>query len=255
MRAGKRFLFAAAFTLGLGLAALNVQAGDHSHAPHWGYEGEGGPEKWGHMSSDFKACSEGRTQSPIDLSNATPEALSEIKFNYKASKLNVVNNGHTVQVNYDGGSSIEVDGSEYKLVQFHFHTPSEHTVDGKSYGNEMHLVHKNDKGELAVVGVLIDKGTENAAYKAIWSNLPAKANDKKSADVDINASELLPGEKSYFTYAGSLTTPPCSESVKWIVLKSPIQMSEAQIAEIQKIMHKNNRPVQKLHDRKLRVSK
>jgi len=253
MRAGKRLLIAAAFALGLGLAAFTVQAGDHG--PHWGYEGDHGPDHWGHMAADFKACSEGKTQSPIDLSNATPEALSEIKFDYKASKLNVVNNGHTVQVNYDGGSSVEVDGSEYKLVQFHFHTPSEHTVDGKSYGNEMHLVHKNDKGQLAVVGVLIDKGAENAAYKAIWSNLPEVANDKKSADVDINAALLLPEEKSYFTYAGSLTTPPCSESVKWIVLKSPIQMSDGQIEAIQKIMHKNNRPVQKMHDRTLKISK
>jgi len=253
MRAGKKFLFAATFVLGLGLAAFNAQAGDHG--PHWGYEGDHGPEHWGHMAPDFRACSEGMTQSPIDLSNAAPEALSEIKFNYRGSKLNVENNGHTVQVNYDGGSSIEVDGSEYKLVQFHFHTPSEHTVNGKSFGNEMHLVHKNDKGQLAVVGVLIETGAENAAYKAIWSNLPAKAKEKKSVDVNISASELLPGEKSYFTYAGSLTTPPCSESVQWIVLKSPIQMSDAQIEAIQKIMHKNNRPVQKLHDRKLKVSK
>lgn len=253
MKAGKRFLVAAAFTLGLGLAAFNVQAGDHG--PHWGYEGDHGPERWGHMSSDFKACSEGRTQSPIDLSNAAQEDLSDIKFNYKGSKLNVVNNGHTVQVNYDGGSSIEVDGSEYNLVQFHFHTPSEHTVDGKSYGNEMHLVHKNDKGHLAVVGVLVEEGNEHKAYKDIWANLPRNANEKKSVDMNISVAELLPQERDYFTYAGSLTTPPCSENVKWIVLKSPIEMSGEQIGQIQDIMKKNNRPVQPMHDRKLKVSK
>ena len=251
MRFGKSVL-AAAFALGLSLAAFNANA---ASGGHWGYEGEHGPEHWGHMSGEYKACSEGKTQSPIDLTNATAEELADITFDYKASKLNVVNNGHTVQVNYDNGSSISVNGSQYNLLQFHFHTPSEHTVNGKFYGNEMHIVHKNDKGELAVVGVLIEKGEENAAYKAIWSNLPKKADEKKSVAVDINAADLLPKEKEYFTYMGSLTTPPCSENVRWIVLQSPIQMSEGQIAEIQKIMHKNNRPVQKLHDRTLKMSK
>ena len=251
MRFGKSVL-AAAFALGLSLAAFNANA---ASGGHWGYEGEHGPEHWGHMSGEYKACSEGKTQSPIDLTNATAEELADITFDYKASKLNVVNNGHTVQVNYDNGSSISVNGSQYNLLQFHFHTPSEHTVNGKFYGNEMHIVHKNDKGELAVVGVLIEKGEENAAYKAIWSNLPKKADEKKSVAVDINAADLLPKEKEYFTYMGSLTTPPCSENVRWIVLQTPIQMSEGQIAEIQKIMHKNNRPVQKLHDRTLKMSK
>jgi carbonic anhydrase len=251
MRFGKSVL-TAAFAIGLSLAAFNASAGSGAH---WAYEGEHGPDHWGHMSGEYKACSEGKTQSPIDLTGAASEELAEIKFDYKASKLNAVNNGHTVQVNYDNGSSISVNGEQYNLVQFHFHTPSEHTVAGKSFGNEMHLVHKNDKGELAVVGVLIENGQENAAYKAIWSNLPKKANEKKSVAVDINASELLPKDRKYFTYSGSLTTPPCSENVRWIVLQTPIQMSEGQIKEIQKIMHNNNRPVQKMHDRVLKISK
>lgn len=251
MRFGKSVL-AATLAIGLSLATSGAFA---ASGAHWGYEGDHGPEHWGHMKSEYKACAEGKTQSPIDLTGAVAAELGDIKFDYNASKLNVLNNGHTVQVNYDGGSSITVDGEQYNLLQFHFHTPSEHTVAGKSFGNEMHLVHKNDKGELAVVGVLIEKGAENAAYKAIWSNLPKKADEKKSVAVDINASELLPKEKDYFTYSGSLTTPPCSENVRWIVLQSPIQMSEAQIKEIQKIMHKNNRPVQKMHDRTLKSSK
>lgn len=253
MRSGKKVLFAAVVALGLSFAAADAGAGD-KHGPHWAYEGEHGPEQWGRVSKEFHACSEGKAQSPIDLADATPEALSEIRFNYKSSRLNLVNNGHTVQVNYDGGSSIDVDGSEYNLVQFHFHTPSEHTVEGRSYGNEMHLVHRNDKGQLAVVGVLVEEGEENAAYRAIWSNLPANAGEEKSVDAVIKAEELIPGERSYFTYSGSLTTPPCSESVKWIVLKEPIQMSAAQIEDIGKIMHKNNRPVQPLNERALKVS-
>src|SRR3972149_6448604 len=122
------------------------------------------------MSGEYKACAEGKTQSPIDPSNAAAEELADIKFNYKPSKLNIVNNGHTVQVNYDEGSSIKVNGSEYRLLQFHFHDPSEHTVGGKSFGMELHLVHKNDKGDLAVVGVLIENGKENPAYNTVWAN-------------------------------------------------------------------------------------
>lgn len=253
MASARKFLISAVVALGLGFTPACLMAAD-KHGPHWSYEGEHGPEHWGHMSKEFQACSEGKTQSPIDLSNAAPEALSKIEFKYGSSRLNIVNNGHTVQVNYDGGSSIAVDGSEYGLVQFHFHTPSEHTVDGKSYGNEMHLVHKNGKGQLAVVGVLIEEGSENPAYSAIWSNLPAKAGEKRSVEASINAGELIPSESGYFTYSGSLTTPPCSESVKWIVLKKPIQMSTAQIKEISDIMSKNNRPVQPLNERVLKVS-
>lgn len=253
MKFGKRTFLSAALAIGISLAAYTGAVAADSHGPHWGYEGEHGPEQWGHMSADFKACSEGKTQSPIDISNAQSEDLSDIQFNYKASKLNVINNGHTVQVNYDGGSSIKVDGVEYNLAQFHFHTPSEHTLNGKSFANEMHLVHKSANNELAVIGVLVETGAENAAYKAVWSNLPKKANEKKSVDVSINANDLLPGERAYFTYSGSLTTPPCSENVKWIVLKTPIQMSEKQIKEIQAIMHKNNRPVQPLNTRTLKL--
>lgn len=253
MISARKVLIAAVVALGLSLPSAGLLAGDKLDS-HWAYEGEHGPEHWGHVSKDFHACSEGKAQSPIDLSNAAPEALSKIEFRYSSSRLNIVNNGHTVQVNYDGGSSIAVDGSEYKLAQFHFHTPSEHTVNGKSYGNEMHLVHKNDKGQLAVVGVLIEEGDENPAYGAIWSNLPAKAGEERSVDASINAGELIPAESGYFTYGGSLTTPPCSESVKWIVLKNPIQMSAAQIKEIRNIMNKNNRPVQPLNERTLKVS-
>lgn len=255
MRFGKRSILAAALTVGLSLAAFGANAGDNSHhGPHWGYSGEHGPEHWGHMSADFKACSEGKTQSPIDLSGAASEDLDNVRFNYKPSKLSIVNNGHTVQVNYQDGSSITVDGDEYKLVQFHFHTPSEHTVNGKSYGNEMHLVHKNAKGQLAVVGVLIANGVkDNDAYKAIWAKLPRKANEKVERDVNINAEDLLPRDRKYYTYAGSLTTPPCSEGVKWIVLAEPVQMSAKQIKEIEEIMHRNNRPVQPLHGRTLKI--
>lgn len=245
-------LLAVAFTMGMSMFAYNATASEKASHPHWAYEGEHGPAHWGHMSEEFAACSQGKTQSPIDIAGASEEDTADIAFSYKPSKLNILNNGHTVQVNYDKGSSIKVDGVDFQLVQFHFHTPSEHTVGGKSFGQELHLVHKNDKGELAVVGVLLEEGAENPAYKTIWKNLPKKADEKKTVKASVNADELLPKARSFYTYSGSLTTPPCSESVTWLVLKTPVQMSRAQIKAIESIMKHNNRPVQPLNDRHLK---
>lgn len=253
MKISKPFMAVAfAAALGLGTFGYSIAGDKGGHGPHWAYEGEHGPAHWGHMSKDFAACSEGKQQSPIDITAAQKEDLKDVEFSYKPSALNIINNGHTVQVNYDQGSSIKVNGVDYQLAQFHFHTPSEHTLGGKSFGMELHLVHKNDKGELAVVGVLLEEGKENAAFKTIWQNLPKKADEKKSVKANVNADELLPKTRSYFTYGGSLTTPPCSEGVTWIVLKTPVQMSKKQLQSIETIMHHNNRPVQPLHDRKLK---
>lgn len=218
---------------------------------HWTYEGEHGPAHWGHITKEYAACSEGKNQSPVNIAGASEAALNDIEINYKASKLDVVNNGHTVQANYDAGSSIKVNGTEYQLLQFHFHGPSEHTVNGKSYPLENHFVHKSAKGELAVIGVLIEEGAENAAFKGIWANLPKKSGEKKTADVSYGATDLMPKAKTYSTYPGSLTTPPCSEGVTWLVLNEPIQMSKAQIEEIKAIIKDNNRPVQPINTRKI----
>lgn len=247
----KSFL-AIGLALGLGAysgAALAGESG-HSHS-HWSYEGSTGPAHWGHMSKDYSACL-GQNQSPIDIKASQKEDLADIEFNYKPGKLHVVNNGHTVQFNYDEGSSIKVNGSEYKLVQFHFHTPSEHTINGKHFPMELHLVHKNDKNELAVVGVILEKGKENAAYKKMWSHLPKKADEKKDADLDINAAELLPKSRQFYSYPGSLTTPPCSEGVTWLVLKTPVNMSAQHIKQIKDIMKNNSRPVQPVNARVLK---
>jgi carbonic anhydrase len=247
----RRPLLAFLVVILVGLFGYTNSEAKGGHGAHWGYEGDGGPEHWGELNKDYAACSKGESQSPIDITGAAKGKLSKIKFNYKPTKLNILNNGHTVQVNYDKGSSIEVGGEKYRLLQFHFHTPSEHTVDGRSFGMEMHLVHKSNKGELAVVGVLLDKGAENKAFKIIWENLPEKANQKKSVKVSVNAADLMPSSKVYYAYSGSLTTPPCSEGVKWHVLRTPLEMSEEQIDIIHSIIHDNNRPVQSLNDRKL----
>lgn len=244
---------AVSFALLASLGAFSYAGASESSHPHWGYEGEHGPGHWGEMSAEYAACSKGKSQSPIDITRPEKNGHETIAFDYKPSKLNILNNGHTIQVNYDKGSSITINGVPYQLVQFHFHDPSEHTVGGKSYPVELHLVHKNDRGELAVVGVLIEKGEENGALKAVWANLPSKADEKKELNETVNAGELLPRERHFYRYSGSLTTPPCSESVKWLVIDSPIQMSEAQINRFKEIIKDNNRPVQPLNGRKVVV--
>lgn len=246
----KRLLPAVTFAAVSTLGAFTYSGASEPH-PHWSYEGEHGPGHWSEVSPDYEACSRGKSQSPIDITKPEKDGRETVAFDYRPSKLNVINNGHTVQVNYDKGSSITVNGVSYDLVQFHFHDPSEHTVNGKSYGMELHLVHKNSKGELAVVGVLIENGAENPAFKALWANLPAGPDEKKELGETINAADFLPAARNFYRYAGSLTTPPCSESVKWLVIEKPIQMSEAQISRFKEIIKGNNRPVQPLNGRKV----
>ncbi|MBI5560006.1 MAG: carbonic anhydrase family protein [Deltaproteobacteria bacterium] len=230
---------------------IEAGEGKKEHAGHWGYEGEAGPNRWGELSPEFAVCSEGRTQSPIDITTGTEKDLKDLEFKYnKNSSLDIVNNGHTVMVNYEGGSALVVDGDEYGLVQFHFHSPSEHTVNGNYYDMEMHLVHKNKEGKLAVVGVFMKKGGQNTALDGIWANLP-KEEGKKTAGVPFNAADLLPQNKAYFRYPGSLTTPPCSEGVTWLVLKNTVEVSAEQIEAFRKIMDNNNRPVQPLNEREV----
>jgi len=251
-----RLILAMAFALTLGARSVAF-AGEKGHnAPHWTYEGEGSPDKWGELSADYRICSQGKTQSPIDIKGAQAEELSPIDFSYSGIKTaKVLNNGHTLQVNYSNGSMISMNGKEYDLVQFHFHAPSEHSIDGKLADMELHFVHKNGDGKLAVVGVLIKKGAENETIAKLWANLPGKAGDTTDVKTAFNASDLLPVEKGYFNYSGSLTTPPCSEGVNWLVLKNPIEMSEAQIKAFTGVIGKSNRPVQPINKRKLKGSK
>lgn len=231
--------------------SLNVAAKDEVH---WGHTGATGPEKWGDLSEEFATCKTGKSQSPIDLKGAIDENLPKISFNYKAVPLKVLNNGHTIQVDQQGGGTAKIDGKEYNLLQFHFHAPSEHTVSGKSYPMEFHLVHKNAEGRLAVVGVFIKEGKENPALKAAWENMPDKGGVEKAvASANFNSADILPKDKDGFhRYEGSLTTPPCSEGVLWTVLKEPIEMSKAQIDKFKSLMHENARPVQPLHGRHLK---
>lgn len=220
----------------------------------WGYQGEMGPENWGDLTTEFSTCKIGEEQSPINIQgNASNSNLPAIQFDYKYSEYEVVNDGSTIKVNYEPGSSITVAGKRYELLQFHFHAPTEHQINGKTYPMEAHLVHQSSDGQLAVVGVLMEEGEENAFISALWSNLPQQSGvDRVIQGVKINASALPPAEQSYYQYAGSLTTPPCSEGVNWMVLKQPIEVSKAQIQQFESIYSDNARPVQPLNNRQVK---
>lgn len=216
----------------------------------WGYEGDTGPTAWGDLSTAFQACKAGLEQSPINIENAVESDLREIEFDYGRMPLNIVNNGHTIQVNATPGNAIELDGETYELLQFHFHHPSEHTVNDDAYPMEMHLVHQNAKAEYAVVGVFLTEGAENLALKPIWAAMPRQASEAAAiTGVEVEAAALLPADISHVKYYGSLTTPPCSETVKWVVMDEPIEVSPAQIERFSRIFPHNARPTQPLNRR------
>lgn len=218
----------------------------------WGYEVENGPDVWEQLSPEYGLCGVGIRQSPIDIVDATPAKLPTITFNYQSTSLNIHNTGNTIEVVHPEGSWIEIDGTKYYLLQFHFHAPSEHTVSGNLYDMEMHLVHKSEDGTLAVIGVLIESGSINTAFAAFWQYLPSVPGESEEIkDVTLNALDLLPSAKHTYRYTGSLTTPPCSEGVKWFVMTTPIEMSQSQIATFKAILYGNNRPVQPLNGREL----
>ena len=221
-------------------------------SPHWTYEGEEGPSHWRELDESYTTCSAGMSQSPIDVLNPSEQDLTNVPFHYEPSELRILNNGHTVQVNYDPGSYIELDNTRYDLIQFHHHAPGEHTIDGVSFPVELHIVHKNADGNLAVVGILLKEGTENVAYQPFIGNLPVEKTDPKDAGVKINAMDLLPSTQTTFRYSGSLTTPPCTEGVSWLLMTTPVELSAQQLTVLDSIFEGgNNRPVQALNDRPL----
>jgi carbonic anhydrase len=242
-------------TLGIGFA-LGYVVTAQGEGMHWTYGGHGGPAEWGALSPEFATCKLGKNQSPIDIRGARPADLPAIRFDYKPSPLKVIDNGHTIQVNYAPGSAIDVGGVRYELVQFHFHKPSEEKIDGKSHAMVAHLVHKSADGKLAVVAVLLDTGGASAVIDSIWKNLP-KEKEKEALvqNVTVDATDLLPKSRGYYTFQGSLTTPPCSEEVTWLVLKTPVKIAGREIAAFGKIYPMNARPTQPLNGRAIQATK
>jgi carbonic anhydrase len=227
-----------------------------NHQTHWSYEGKTGPEHWGELDPTFSTCANGTAQSPINIEDPAIKEIEEsekITIDYQPTTFTLMNNGHTIQANAKtANNSIILDGTAYKLVQLHFHTPSEHQLDGKNFDMELHLVHKSDKGNLAVVGVMIKEGKENKALSDIWANMPKKETNKDiELNKEVDVRSLLPDDQDSFLYNGSLTTPPCTEGVQWIVLEDSIEMSKEQIAAFRTIFPDDHRPVQPLNNREV----
>ncbi len=221
----------------------------------WTYQDLTGPDYWAELDPTFEACGSGKGQSPINLTAAESADLVNPNFHYEPVPLNILNNGHTVQVPYAPGSFITLDGQHYNLLQFHFHSPSEHAVDGQPWDAELHLVHQNEVGDIAVVAVLLQADDVNASiqYAALSEQLPAKAGEKLRTEKMINAQKLLPDKTTTYRYSGSLTTPPCSESVTWLVMTEPVSLSAAEIDGYKKLLNHNNRPLQLLNSRAVQM--
>jgi carbonic anhydrase len=222
---------------------------DKHATPHWDYEGEMGPARW---VKEFPTCGKGKQQSPLNIKGPFVKQRVDLAPSYKAGPLTMLNNGHTIQVNIPTGSKLRIDGVSYDLLQFHFHRPSEEQIDGKPMAMVAHFVHKSADGKLAVIGVLLKEGNENPNIKTLWSNLPAgEGPPVEIADVSFNPANLLPKELDFWSYEGSLTTPPCTEGVRFFILRSPVNISKEQVNAFPFKM--NARPVQPQNNREITI--
>lgn len=223
------------------LCAWDARAAD----AHWSYEGSDGPANWGNLDPTNRVCSTGVQQSPIDIRDPIRAQLAPLRVIWEKRAETIVNTGRTVQLNMGEASVLGYGSANYRLLQFHFHHPSEHLIAGKTLPMEIHFVHANAAGSLAVIGVLIAAGRANAAFNKIVSTMPEQEGPAIAADRAINPNSLLPSSRSYYRYSGSLTEPPCSETVDWLLLTDPIQVADADIARFAKLFPMNARPVQK----------
>ncbi|MGZ8290243.1 MAG: carbonic anhydrase [Telluria sp.] len=215
-----------------------------ANGTHWAYEGEFGPANWSKINTKWSACGTGSRQSPIDLRDGIRVDLEKIQFDYRPSTFSVIDNGHTIEVTLERGNYLAVQNNTYELQQFHFHRPSEERINGKSFEMVVHLVHRDAQGQQAVLAVLLERGTAQALIQTVWNNLPLEKHDTVQPSVVLDVAELLPEKRDYFTYMGSLTTPPCTEGVLWMVMKQPMQASPAQMALFSRLYPMNARPVQ-----------
>ncbi|MBV6320362.1 carbonic anhydrase [Duganella violaceipulchra] len=214
------------------------------YSNHWSYEGENGPANWGRINPEWAKCGTGNRQSPIDIRDGMKVELEQITFDYHPSSFNVTDNGHTVQVMLGSGNFITVNNRMYELIQFHFHRPSEERINGKGYEMVMHLVHKDGEGKLAVLALLLERGKPQPVIQTVWNNLPLEKLETLAPSTVLDPMDLLPARRDYFTFMGSLTTPPCSEGVLWLVMKEPVQASPAQMALFSRLYPLNARPIQ-----------
>ncbi|MBK9362849.1 MAG: carbonic anhydrase family protein [Rubrivivax sp.] len=237
-------------------AAVEAHRADKAagHAAHWAYGGDTGPAAWGGLRPEFATCANGTRQSPIDIRGGIAVDLEPVVFDYRASPFTVLDNGHTVQANIAAGNSIVVGGRRFELVQFHFHRPAEERINGRQYDMSVHLVHKDAEGRLAVVGLLLERGAPQPVVQRVWNDLPLEKGYEQPGGQPIDLNALLPPDRGYYTYMGSLTTPPCNEGVLWMVMREPVPVSQAQIDIFSHLYPMNARPLQSAAGRLIKQS-
>ncbi len=235
----------------------STKKGQPEPPPHWNYTGSTGPDKWGTLGKDYATCSQGQRQSPIDIRHSVRADLPPIQFAYKTVALSIVDNGHSIAVDTAEAGGLTVDGERYELLQFHFHKPGEEKINGKAYAMGIHLVHRSKAGKLAVVAIPIEAGKkEHPLIRSLWTHLPLEQGKPITRpEVKIDPTLLLPAKAGYYTFLGSLTTPPCSEGVLWLVLKNPIQVTKEQLADFATLYKNNARPVQPVNNRVIKASR
>lgn len=219
-----------------------ASAGSVDHKPlHWSYDD---PAEWGNLDQKYHLCKDGKRQSPIDITDTTYANLADIRFVYRSRPESIVNNGHSIQINMRHGSYIIVGGKRYDLKQFHFHAPSEHTINGKHSDMVAHFVHQAGDGRLAVIALVMTGCKYNPIIETLWRQMPKTPGHKKSLSGRINVQKLIPSRRDYYNYSGSLTTPPCTEGVNWIVMKRPVEVSKDQVKTFTELFPKSDRPIQ-----------
>lgn len=217
---------------------------------HWAYEGQAGPDNWGNISDDYATCKIGQFQSPIDIRHPIKAKLPPLQLDFRTAAESLVNNGHTLQVTVNDEDDFRLDNQTFTLRQYHFHAPSENLINGKRYPLEAHFVHTSAQGAVTVVAVMFEIGRENTALSPILENLPAEKNRVVKIDKRYDLKPLFPADRHYYRFSGSLTTPPCTEGLRWLVMKKPVTLSAAQLAQFQRALeHSNNRPIQPLNGR------
>jgi carbonic anhydrase len=221
---------------------------EHRGMP-WSYEGEAGPANWAKLRSDYGLCAIGKRQSPIDIREGIRVDLEPIKFDYRPSQFRIVDTGHTIQASVGEGSTMTVMGRTYRLIEFHFHRPAEERINGKAFDMVIHFTHRDDLGKVAMIAVLLEKGVEHSIIQALWNNMPLEVNQDVTPSAVLDLNKLLPEDRAYYTYMGSLTTPPCTEDVLWMVFKQPVPVSVDQIAIFSRLYRNNARPIQPSNNR------
>lgn len=220
------------------------------HHDDWNYEGEERPDNWGKLSPEFSLCATGKNQSPINIEGALKAEHEGIVIHAHKGKQKIINNGHTIQISVGDGNTLELDHEVFKLQQFHFHSPSENDIDGKQFPLEAHFVYQDQAGDLAVVALLFKEGKANQQLARAWAQMPKHAGDTAELAHPINIKKLLPERQDFYRFSGSLTTPPCTEGVRWLVLEHIADVSSEQVKQFHTVMHHhNNRPLQPLNGR------